>query len=389
MLRLSSYLRLILAALAVCSAGLAWATVEVCEKKAVALAIEALSDRQPQIDLPLPKFGIEVEGSIPSSLGLGHFANLLKDTLEARGQMVRVEVAKGNYRILASRVEPSGVSIRVWRIEADMSVVPENPYVTENIELVSPILESSSDFDDFKAVLALFESKGFRSEPRSAGVHVHVDFGGAKPEELLQIVSAFALFENEMKVAMATRRERTPWIKATSYVWTHMARAYAHEKAIGKFDPQEVWKFLNHLSVSEERRRLLNPMAFRKYGTVEFRLFNSTTDAVAIDGMQDFCRRFVRAIRGQDPRLIRYIVESEGDVQFRKVAELVGAKWGQDFDNAMRRIQDDTQAALMRGARLDAEEFAPRKKKSGIGGLLLMAWIAFAIAPEEGTSAKR
>ncbi len=151
---------------------------------------------------------------------------------------------------------------------------------------------------------------------------------------------------------------------------------------MGKSNPRDFWEFFNRLQESTEHRRKLNPLAYRRHGTVEFRIFNSTTDRVSIRGMVDFSRQFVRAVRNGDPKLFRYIYQSKGEISFQRVAELVGSEWGLDFENAMRHIQMDIETALQRNQATDPFDGAEMgtKKKSTSSAWMTLLMVSFAVA---------
>lgn len=105
--------------------------------------------------------------------------------------------------------------------------------------------------------------------------------------------------------------------------------------------PKELLKILNEVNIDDllmankdlwkviskgPRHHALNLKSHFQYGTVEFRLFNSTLDLPALELMYDFASKLVTGIRTKNPELVAYLVNQNGPIEVEKIANILGMK---------------------------------------------------------------
>jgi len=187
--------------------------------------------------LPLLHFGVELEGNIKDP---GKF----REQLENQGFVVAVTGYTGNTR-----------AANEWRISDDSSVSSSSGY--HSLELVSPKLFGYRDILKLKEVLSIWNKIG-ASYPSSAGTHIHVDGYGIDRTFNTNLAAVWAKIEIPyMWYLVSPSRRNNPYCKAITE--DYLLDIYGSDRHNGRY---------YSLNFSSQSR----------HGTVEFRLFNCSTD---------------------------------------------------------------------------------------------------------------
>lgn len=171
--------------------------------------IHSFAPKNPQ-NLPI-KIGIEVEFSQPLNVKLDQTAELIRKVVGTRYRVVTL-----THRPLDDVYEidyqKTNFKTKKWTVKTDLSIkTSQTP-----VEIASPILEDEEDFLQFKNIISAIKSSGAKIEPKSGGVHVHVDFGYADSGELALLAAVFAEIEDELKVIFSSHSSRIDFIRSTS-----------------------------------------------------------------------------------------------------------------------------------------------------------------------------
>lgn len=255
--------------------------------------------------------GIELEGSLMNHPSLFSLAHHILNTVSKRypDAQITTDRVKDVHRIRYTRKDGT---VKQWFVLTDHSI--EASGLTP--EITSPILDSVEDLKSFHEVMRVVNRTGIKAEPSTAGVHIHVGFGDASAGEVAALMAVFKEIEEDLLRLFHSTKERYPFIQPTS---DELVDLLLNQALDGEY---ALRKMIN----SQDRQRALNLRSLLKYGTVEFRLFNSTFDLHAIGLMRDFSARLVQAIRTKNPELVRYLTEEKGEIELAKIASILNAK---------------------------------------------------------------
>lgn len=264
--------------------------------------------------IPPTTIGIEVEGSFLDRYSYRDFANHLAELLASNPDFRQINIrrkviAKSESYVVAYRYRDFWYE---FGFKDDVSIYPRPHHAS--IEITSPILRFPEDFQFFNGALESFANKfGLKSEPSSAGVHIHVGFPDAKAREVAGLSQLFAAIETEVTEHFQMKASRSHYVMPTdTFVLDYLEKIDARAVSlVGLLDNQI------------RRYHTLNLKSLERFGTVEFRLFNSTVDTGHINYYINFSRGLVEAVRQKDPRLIQYLRDhlNAGDLKLVDLAK--------------------------------------------------------------------
>lgn len=168
--------------------------------------------------------------------------------------------------------------------EGYFKFVPDGSLVGEdNIECVSPILSDTEDgFNTLKTCLTVLNRAG-ASVNRSCGLHVHVGLNGYKDTEIVNIYKNYQKLERLIDSFMApSRRGDCRWAKSILNI------NYDGIPTIGALQSR----------MYNDRYYKVNPMAYSRHHTVEFRQHQGSVDYEKISTWVKFCCKLVEWSKG-------------------------------------------------------------------------------------------
>ena len=185
---------------------------------------------------------------------------------------------------------------RTWKATYDSSIIAQKKSGGRTVqaadeykcEIVSPILTYGDMADLQEVVRRLRHSGAFVNS--QCGIHIHVDAGRYTPQTLRNLVNIIASKEDILYKALRIDPARLRWCKKTNEKLI---------EAINRRNPQtmealkDIWYAGSTRGRDEHyndtRYHGLNLHSTFTKGTVEFRLFNSTTHAGEIKAYIQFC----------------------------------------------------------------------------------------------------
>jgi hypothetical protein len=189
---------------------------------------------------------------------------------------------------------------RTWKAMSDASIRTERMIGNSRVsaspnyscEVVTPILQYE-DLADVRAILGNLVKAGALANP-SCGIHVHADGANHTPESLTRLEEFTVGRQDLFYEALGIGDRADRWCKKTS-----ASLLKAMKDAPKTRDSLErVWYSdvndgycggIDHAHYNYTRYHGINLHAFFTKGTVEFRLFNGTTDADKILSYVQFC----------------------------------------------------------------------------------------------------
>lgn len=186
---------------------------------------------------------------------------------------------------------------RIWKCMSDSSIVCQKKTASGSksmagrdyaTEVVSPIL-TYDDMEDLQEVIRQLRHVGAFAN-KSCGIHIHVDAKKHTPETLRNLVNLMAQKEDILYKAIKVDSQRIDYCKKVN---THLVEVINRKKPKTLEQLADLWYEGNYESrtahYNRSRYRGLNLHATFTKGTVEFRLFNSTTHAGEIKAYIQFC----------------------------------------------------------------------------------------------------
>ena len=186
------------------------------------------------------RFGIELE-----------IAEITQAKVAAALRAVGLEVITPGYTHLTSTS---------WKIVPDSSV-------RNGFEVVSPVLEGEAGLEAASAAVNALKAAGARANV-TCGFHVHFDASGLDVNDLRNIVSRYAAFENQIDAFMPQSRRNNQ----NTYCRTvRDLAAAARFRAAGT---------VSELAAAQAGRYFkVNLQSLHRHGTIEFRQHNGIVDA--------------------------------------------------------------------------------------------------------------
>ena len=185
---------------------------------------------------------------------------------------------------------------RTWKATYDSSIIAQKKSGGRTVraadeykcEVVSPIL-TYEDMADLQEIIRQLRHKGAFVNSQ-CGIHIHVDASRYTPQTLRNLVNIIASKEDILYKALRIDPARMRWCKKTNEKLV---------EAINRRKPQtmEALKDIWYAGSTRDRDEHYNDTRYHGLnlhstftkGTVEFRLFNSTTHAGEIKAYIQFC----------------------------------------------------------------------------------------------------
>ena len=195
---------------------------------------------------------------------------------------------------------------RTWKCSRDTSIRPQvkRNGVNQNLiegrtsadhrcEVVTPILQYE-DMEDLQEVIRTLRKAGAIAND-SCGIHVHVDGANHTPESLTRLMN-FAIGRQDLFYeALEIGERQNSWCRKMN---KDLFKAMKADQEKTKESLERIWYSsvndgyiggIDHSHYNRSRYHGVNLHAFFTKGTVEFRLFNSTTHAGKIKAYVQFC----------------------------------------------------------------------------------------------------
>ena len=185
---------------------------------------------------------------------------------------------------------------RTWKATFDSSIIAQKKSGGRTVraadeykcEVVSPIL-TYEDMADLQEIIRQLRHKGAFVNSQ-CGIHIHVDAGRYTPQTLRNLVNIIASKEDILYKALRIDPARMRWCKKTN---ERLLEAINRRKPQTMEALKDIWYAGSTRGRDEHyndtRYHGLNLHSTFTKGTVEFRLFNSTTHAGEIKAYIQFC----------------------------------------------------------------------------------------------------
>lgn len=182
---------------------------------------------------------------------------------------------------------------RAWKLMSDSSIRPECRRGTatseHKVELVSPICWYE-DIETVQEIIRKLRKAGAMAN-QSTGIHIHIGLGEHTPQTLKNLANIVASKEDLIYKALAVGANRSTYCQKVDEDFISELNRKKPTSMIGLAD---IWyaKYRGEsrsAHYNSSRYRLLNYHSVFTKGTVEFRVFNSTTHAGKIKTYIQFC----------------------------------------------------------------------------------------------------
>ena len=185
---------------------------------------------------------------------------------------------------------------RTWKATFDSSIIAQKKSGGRTVraadeykcEVVSPIL-TYEDMADLQEIIRQLRHKGAFVNSQ-CGIHIHVDASRYTPQTLRNLVNIIASKEDILYKALRIDPARMRWCKKTN---ERLIEAINRKKPQTMEALKDIWYAGSTRGRDEHyndtRYHGLNLHSTFTKGTVEFRLFNSTTHAGEIKAYIQFC----------------------------------------------------------------------------------------------------
>ena len=185
---------------------------------------------------------------------------------------------------------------RTWKATYDSSIIAQKKSGGRTVqaadeykcEVVSPIL-TYEDMADLQEIIRQLRHKGAFVNSQ-CGIHIHVDASRYTPQTLRNLVNIIASKEDILYKALRIDPARLRWCKKTN---ERLIEAINRRKPQTMEALKDIWYAGSTRGRDEHyndtRYHGLNLHSTFTKGTVEFRLFNSTTHAGEIKAYIQFC----------------------------------------------------------------------------------------------------
>lgn len=185
---------------------------------------------------------------------------------------------------------------RIWKATYDSSIIAQKKVRGRitfagdayKCEIVSPIL-TYDDMADVQEIVRQLRHNGAIIN-NQCGIHIHVDASRYTPQTLRNLVNIIASKEDILYKALQIDPERLRWCKKTNQ---KLIDTINRKKPRTMGQLKDIWYADSYRGRTEHyndtRYHGLNLHSTFTKGTVEFRLFNSTTHAGEIKAYIQFC----------------------------------------------------------------------------------------------------
>ena len=181
---------------------------------------------------------------------------------------------------------------RTWSIVRDSSITPSLRGNTYQVEIVSPIL-TYNDIETIQELLRKLREKGAKTNS-SCGIHIHVDGANHNATSIKNIIHFMTARQDLVYEALGVIANRQSFCKKLD------KELFAQIRKVKELDiqkMQELWYSEANDGFNggqggrynSTRYNGINIHSYFYRGTVEFRLFNSTTHAGQLKAYIQFC----------------------------------------------------------------------------------------------------
>lgn len=239
---------------------------------------------------------------------------------------------------------------RIWKAVYDSSITAT--YLVRGMrvsaphaykcEVVTPILQYD-DIEDLQSIVRLLRSKGAVTNA-STGIHVHVDGKNHTPHSITRLLNFAVGRQDLFYEALNVSDRANHWCKKIN---PKLLKSMKKDNEKTNESVKKIWYssvndgYSNGISSEHyniTRYHGINVHAFFTKGTIEFRLFNSTTHAGKIKAYIQFCLAMSAwAINSNDELFFRscgsYTKEQKYALMKRVLIRRLGMK-GKEFETA-------------------------------------------------------
>jgi len=225
--------------------------------------------------MKMQRFGVEIElTGITRTVAANTIAKFFGATAYATGDTYNTRTIK----------DPQG---RIWKVMRDASVRAEPSNDAYKVEIVSPILVYE-DIETIQEILRLLRKKGAKAND-SCGIHIHVDGANHSAGSLKNIIHFMCARQDLVYEALAVKNNRLAYCKKLCKSLFQKVRA-ARTLDIGTMENLWYGGYSGrNRRYDSTRYHCINIHSFFYLGTVEFRMFNSTTHAGELKAYIQFC----------------------------------------------------------------------------------------------------
>ncbi len=226
------------------------------------------------------RFGVEIEFT---GISRGRAAEVIAEYFNSS-----VTIARGSYDKRTIRDTQN----REWQVMRDSSIRPQPAGDEFKVELVSPILVYE-DIETIQEILRKLRKAGAKAND-SCGIHIHVDGANHDAKSLKNIVNFMCSRQDLIYEALQVKSNRVNYCKK---ICPDLLAKIKATKNLNRTDIETAWYSpANHGysggrdgRYNQTRYQCLNLHSYFYRGTVEFRMFNSTTHAGELKAYIQFC----------------------------------------------------------------------------------------------------
>ena len=210
---------------------------------------------------------------------------------------------------------------RVWKLMSDASVRAENRRGQSasndyRVELVSPICKYE-DIETVQEIVRELRRTGMRAN-ETTGIHVHIGANGHTARSLKNIVNIMASKEDLLFQSLEVKAERAErWCKKVN---NELIKRINKTSSPTEYQVRKMWYNGDdgaHRHYHESRYHALNLHSVWQKGTVEFRMFNTTTHAGKIKAYIQLCLAISHQAKMQSCASARKTITTNPKFTFR------------------------------------------------------------------------
>lgn len=146
------------------------------------------------------------------------------------------------------------------------------------IECVSPVLKGAAGMKSLKAVCKALNDAN-ATVNKTCGLHVHVGAKDLTNEQRANVFKNYAMLEQTINVMFAPSRRNNGYCKGLASKMTELSECHSIADIQG--------------ALRYDRYYTVNPMAFNRHQTIEFRQHQGTTNFEKISMWVNFCTKLV------------------------------------------------------------------------------------------------
>lgn len=178
---------------------------------------------------------------------------------------------------------------REWKVMRDSSIRPQPSSNDElRVEVVSPILVYQ-DIETIQEILRKLRKAGAVVN-ETCGIHIHIDGANHNAKSLKNVVNFMTSRQDLIYDALQVKNYRTTYCKKLR---PQLLAEIKAKKNLSRADMEAIWygedRSGRYEHYNQTRYQCLNLHSYFYRGTLEFRLFNSTTHAGELKAYIQFC----------------------------------------------------------------------------------------------------